>query len=455
MAVILDCREGEEGLEALVKRIQSELAALGIAGTCDTAWMVEWLRREAERRYPIVDGVLMEGLPPIEPVDGRIEWSGNFFEAGFIVDDKTGAIDYRRHAAQRSVSAGQLLATVIPPVPGRDGRDVFGKRLTVRKPRPLRIRAGENVRWDEAGVKLYACTDGRIRWDQEVLSVDRVYRIEGSVGLASGNISHPGAVEVEEDVQEGAEIRAEGDVEVKQFVEAVDLKAGGDLTVRGGMMGGGNRRIRVGGGVHARFIMEADIEAGEDIIVEREISHCILKTRGAVRMPHGRLMGGEVIALGGIVIGQAGSVAAVPTVLVAGDDYQLLRDLPAQEKELERLEDMLSKTQASVQPFIDRITSLPESRQDAVVKLLRKANELRAQIDQIQEAIDAAKERSEKRRNLVVEIRQKVYPETFICMCGERFHVTQEIEGPLRAIVSKGKIELHGISPEERKRDAC
>ena len=149
---------------------------MGIAHAPDADALARWLREQEARGTRIEGAILVRGEAPVWPQDGTIEWGGNFFDTGFLMDEATGAVDYRRHAAQVAVKQGQFLARFIPPRPGTEGRDVFGKRIEVQRPKTPRIRAGANVCSDESGNEFYATKDGRVRFAEDKLLVRNLSR---------------------------------------------------------------------------------------------------------------------------------------------------------------------------------------------------------------------------------------------------------------------------------------
>jgi uncharacterized protein (DUF342 family) len=316
MAVLLDCTIPDEGLDSLLTWIEAELTSLNVANPPTREQLEQGIRHAAEKGSSLVNEVILEGERPIPPQDGAIEWTQDFFSSGFAVDEKTGAVDYRRRVEHLTVEAGQLLACVTPPKDGEDGCDVFGRPIPAGNPKPAQLYPGSNVRVDEKedGVYFYAVSNGRLRWVSNLLAVDEVFHIPESVGLATGDVAHPGSVLIGGDVLAGSRIEAGGDVEVNGTVESADIQAGGNLYVHGGITGLGNQSIKVKGNVNAKYILEASIDANENILVEREVVQSTLRTRGSLTMPRGRLVGGAVTALGGIVLREAGSDGLVPTL---------------------------------------------------------------------------------------------------------------------------------------------
>lgn len=151
-----------------------------------------------------------------------------------------------------------------------------------------------------------------MRFTDGTLSVDEVYQVTGHVGMASGNIHHPGSVTVTGDVLAGSVIDAEGDVVIGGVIEEALITCGGNLTVGGGILGGEHQIIRAGGNIEAKFINESDVAAGGDIVVAKQISHSRVRSLGSVKVPKGRIAGGTTIALLGIRMGTAGSPETRP-----------------------------------------------------------------------------------------------------------------------------------------------
>lgn len=443
LSVLVDCVVTEANVGQLVDMLSSELKVLKIASPPDRDALLSWVVGQVSEHGTLLrDAVVVKGVSPVAPVDGQIEWTGNYFDSGFVIDETTGAIDYRRRAAQRSVQPGQLLAKIKLPVPGVDGQDVFGRRIRTPKAKAALIRTGENVRKEGPEGSIHAAVEGRVRWADDTLSVDEVCMVEGSVGLESGNIDHPGAVEVMQDVLEDAVVKAKGDVEVRQVVEHADIETGGSLTVRGGISGGTTHKILAAGSVHARYILDAHVEAGQDVAVEREIVHSSVKTRGAVLMPKGRLIGGETVALQGGVIGQMGSPAVVPTTFVAGEDFRLSALLKDKEAALAQLNGELAQLETKMQTILGRVAKLSPESQSKLDEMQKQGELLKQQIEALTVEIQETREASELDTRYAVEVRTVIYPEAIFCMGRERLRVQKEMPGPVRVCLLDDRIQV-------------
>ena len=443
LTVRLNClMPGEDCVDDLLDQIEQELAHLTIADAPGRDEIRELIETVPKDQAEIRDLVIVTGLPPVPPKEGRIEWAGDFFSEGFRMDEETGTVDYRMPLAQPSVAEGQLLARVIPPIDGKDGMDVFGKRIRVEKPQRLRMRVGANVRVDEKERTTYAAKDGRVRWAGGVLSVDDVYMIQGNVGLETGNVYHPGALRIGKDIEEGSQVRADGDTEVGGVVERADVTVGGSLVVRGGITGRGQQYIRVGGGLGVRFIIEAELEVGEDVAVRTEVVQSKLRTRGRLIMPNGRLVGGTTEALRGVEVRQAGSDAMVRTVIVAGQDHRLAGEVEAREKEIKQLERRKDKIVASLTPLLGMRQRMSANKTDTVARLKEQQSELEEAIATLQKEVRNLREDSAARAKPEIVIMGDLYPETVLCLQGMALRIKDHLKGPLRAVARGEKIVL-------------
>lgn len=436
MTVLVDGTISLDDIETAEKVIREKLKTLEISETTDQIDIEDWLRTAAASGSTLNGAVLYEGQRPVPPKDGEIEWVEDFFTRKFFVDPETGAIDYRRLATKNSVEADQLLARATPPVEGVEGVNVFGKRVKVRMAKPARIRVGRNVRHEEDD-SFYASLSGRIQWRSGTLSVDEILTVPGDIGLESGHITHPGTLVVQNDILEGAKVDAAGDIEVRGVVEASDIRCGGKLVVHGGITGAEGRKIVVSETVHARFILDAHIEAGDSVIVEKEILHSTIQTRGAISVEGGRVVGGEMTALGGFVAHHTGSDASVRTEIVVGKDFKLARILKEPEAKLAKLKENRDKIHRTIDPLLRNLEALPPPKAEAVKKLAKQSQEVENEIAELQEEIERLRADSDERAELRAVVKGKVFAETVFTIKADTLRVRETQKGPLQAIASE------------------
>ncbi len=443
IAVLLDCDIITDELDSLLVAIGKELKALGIKKPPDQKKLKEQLHHAAEENPHLVDFVLIKGKPPVPPQHGRVDWADDFFNTGFVIDNKTGRADYRQKAAHESVTKGTLLASQIPVKDGKDGENVFGKPIPAEKPIEYYPKAGKNVRFNLQKNTYSAETNGRVRLVNDVLSVDEVYVIEENVDITTGNISHTGAVVVNKDVLDGAKIEAVGNIEVYGIIENAEIRTGGDLIVHGGIRQSEDHMVVVEGSIHAKFIDGGYIQANGDIIVESEIINSTVKTLGSVTILNGHIVGGEMVVLKGIYVGYAGTKSNTPTKLVTGENFSIRSKLSLRKTKIKRVETELAKLKS----FMNRFMTNPElisayspeeyeRKQDSVSEAEQELQGLIEEMEAIRaEALSDAK-------NLIV-VEKALYPKTTLCLGDYRLIVDEEYSGPIRAEIVKGEIKLN------------
>lgn len=444
MSVVLSCGVPSGDVIELATHIERELVAIGIKVALEWDALVEILRSAQGRREPLVDEILVAGTFPVPPTDGEIQWQGDFFAGGFVTDEQTGTVDYRRLAAQLSVAKDQLLSVAVVPRAGAPGTDVFGNRVPVRPPRRPYIQTGQNVRREESedAIRFYAETAGRLRWAGHTLCVDTEYRIEGDVGLGTGHIDHPGAVVVCGDVREGAEIKADGDIEVHGTVECADIRTNGSLFVGGGIMGMRSHAIKVAGDIKAKHILKADVEAGGDVEILSEVIQSTVKTRGALHVPRGRIVGGEITALGGVIAEAIGSAAGVRTVVTAAKDYALAQLLGDDLDRALDLDERLHQVEAALDEVHGHQQALKGDKLIAFRKLRAMASAMCTELESLDPGVRKLLATYRSRVQPLIEVRHHIFPDVVLCVEDNKLHVKEAIIGPARADVVRGRLQV-------------
>ena len=140
---------------------------------------------------------------------------------------------------------------------------------------------------------LRAAIAGSPKLINQGVQVNPVVEVD-AVDLTTGNINFEGSLQVRGDISATMEVRVTGDVVVNGTMEAALVEAGGNVTVKGGIIGmaeamqdasGPARTAHIvcGGELKARFIENAIISAGQNVEVEREIRQCSIAAGGGQR----------------------------------------------------------------------------------------------------------------------------------------------------------------------------
>jgi len=194
-------------------------------------------------------------------------------------------------------------------------------------------------------------------------------------------------VQIEGDVRAGASIYAEGDVVVKGMCELSNIDCEGKLSVSGGILGSEDFTITTGGGVLAKYISEAIVHSNGDIIVNNEIAHAQVETRGRVLISKGRIAGGKIVARQGIKVGEAGASGSSDTVLVAGVDPTLAPKIANHRDKILQFEEGRDKIIAAISKATKNPKSLDEAKRQLFAGLQKKAEYLEEAIKEEEQII--------------------------------------------------------------------
>lgn len=284
-------------------------------------------------------------------------------EAPQLLDD--GTADYRDLGDIFSVSLGDPLMRRLPPSRGVPGCDLTGRELPTSD--GLELPFADNLTGVACDLHdcdlIIAALSGLPVTVPRGVIVEPVLRLK-RVDLSTGNLHFKGSLEIAGDVSEGMEVSATEHILVGGVVEAARVKAGGDIEVKGGVIGHGHRpqqlsgtpprkaQLEAGGRVTLQFAENALVTAGQEIVV-RELAMLSELTSGAgitVGERGGRkghIIGGITRAATLVHAVRLGSHAGVATAIEVGVDPALNRKLEGVQEALAekgRLMEELAKT---------------------------------------------------------------------------------------------------------------
>ena len=362
------CREAAEPVQAPVGKVVDGSFDLEVDAACMSALVTLHppkggkpvalaVLRQAVADQGIVHGVLekeladavalggsatvliAQGTPPTRGTPTRFESLLDRLKPRAQEIDELAQVDYRDLGSLLLVSPGTPLMRRIPPLPGIDGCDVLGQPVLPEElpDTPFsKDMSGVEVDAEDPNL-LRASIAGSPKLIHQGAQVNPVVEVD-AVDLSTGNINFEGSLQVRGDISATMEVRVTGDVVVNGTMEAALVEAGGNVTVKGGVIGmaeampdsASNTTARTahivcGGDLKARFITNAIISAGQNVEVEREIRQSSIAAGGSVNVgaPNSQqtaITGGQTRALQSVRAGTIGSPAGVPTLVQAGLD---------------------------------------------------------------------------------------------------------------------------------------
>ena len=399
-----------------------------------------------------VYGEKIEAAEGTKPADGRNAYIEYNFEPdqskARLKESSNGKVDFKELNIIQNVVQNQPLAKKIPPEQGVQGETVTGTTLPAKNGVDISLPVGTNVHVAEDGATILADMNGQVVMVSGLINVEPVLTVEGDVNLKTGNIDFLGTVIVSGNVDDSFSVKAAGNIEVHGTVAKADLNAEGDVIIHQGINGKGEGHIHAGKSIWARFIQNANIEAGNMVIASDGIinSQVDAGNRIICQGKRAAIMGGRLRAreeINAKVLGNPTS--GTETICEVGFD-------PRSKEELDKLQEtkliaerQLEEMKLNIQTLMnlkEQRKSLPEDKEEYLQELMSKRNTLVNEqrktdgaIRKIQEYLNNLKARGK------VSASSKVYPGVKVVIRDARDEVHTEYKA-VTFILENGLIRV-------------
>ncbi|OEH91296.1 hypothetical protein BFG57_06620 [Bacillus solimangrovi] len=309
-----------------------------------------------------------------------------------------------------SVHAGQKIASIIPPVNGVEGKNVYGVTVPAKPGKPYRLRPGKNIEMENNAI--YATIDGQIHFGERIINVFPSYEVSGDLDMKTGNIDFVGNVVIRGNVPTGYVIKAKGDIKIFGLVEGAELNAEGSILVTGGIAAANKGEVHAGVDIHASYINQANVHAAHNIIVQSSIFHSQCIAGDEVLCNEGNIVGGSVSAGKKIIANNIGNRMNTHTDLYLGMNETLL----LRQKETEKL---LSETNQTIENLALIEAKLKEKEKkkgltNAETKLFQRQKQTyHSMIEQqkiLEESLHSFKHDSIDFGSILIEVKDSLFP---------------------------------------------
>lgn len=360
--------------------------------------------------------LIAQGTAAIDGADGKLQYHFPLPDEKLKVTElEDGRVDYRNLNLISNVRRGELLVTRIPPKLGTPGVTVNGRSVLPKMGKNIALPRGKNTVPDESGNYLYAATDGHVSIIDNKVTVNSVFEVRGDVDYASGNIEFVGNVSIRGNITTGFTVKAGGDIEVNGVIEGAQVFAAGNILVKNGVAGGHKAYIKAGGSVFARFVENARVEAGNDVIISDGIVQSFIRAQNFIRVESrkGVIVGGTLQAGEEIAAKVLGSNLTPHTLLEVGVNPALreeYKSIMQQYTEKKKSFDNVAQYLQTYQRSAVNMENLPDKRKLAVLKLLedyKTQKEELSVLEQRKVELEQELERMQKGRVKVLDV---VYP---------------------------------------------
>lgn len=398
----------EGGATLSEKSLLQSLAEKGVVMGIKTDFITRLVKHPVyDRSFVIAQGQL--------PENGKDEELLCHFENNDVLAPRQledGSTDYKNLGFGHSVAEGDVVAEILPVVPGIDGFNVIGRVIEGKQGKALHAPTGTNVALAEDGRSIIATASGNASMKDKKIHVRKEMAVT-HVDQSTGNIVFAGDVQVKGDVRDGFTVRAGGSINIGGVVENATLVAGRDIIIKTGVHGEASS-ITAGGGIRTGYIEMGTFRAQECIYAD-VVLNADLESEDKVILTGKRacLIGGRCRVakyFEAKVVGNDANTATSVELIQPGSLNPERDELTAKIREcgdrIAVVSDAIKSTNASAIPQAEKkttVSQLMSSRREA-------ENELRAMNMELSKLPSA----SERDSDCLMVVHEHIYPNVTI-----------------------------------------
>ncbi len=374
--------------------------------------------------------VIAEGRATTEGTDAKFTWDDSFDKQAAAWSEDEG-VDYYNISSITTVEEGAHLGWITPVKPGAAGVDVHGNSLTP-KHRPQEITLKQGVKLGDDGKSVIATTAGRVVFENNELRISEVVEIGGDVDFETGNLDLATDAVVRGTVRDLFCVKTKKSLTVWGTIEAAEVEAVGNVTVRGGILNRAKGKVIAGGEIAAKFCDEADLHAKGDILIGKEVMNSHVHTEGKLLVARGSIIGGEVFARHGVEAATLGSEAGVPTTIAVGTHPDEFRQIEETGKENEKRRAAMEKIRQAVGPLMAQLKRLTGAQREQATELMYQADSIEAEIKKSEEEVAAILASTSDEDKPYVLVNSMIHQRVSVSIGDRVYTFQEESKGPVK-----------------------
>ena len=340
-------------------------------------------------------------------------------------------VNYRDIGDITVVERGDVIMRRIPATQGLPSKNIFGRTLKpvdgVNTPYSKKLKGVVPSKEDPD--ILIANETGQPVIVKNGISIENTMSIK-KVDLSTGNIVFEGSVIVIGDVASGMLVRARGDITVKGMVENATLDAGGNILIRGAVIGhGGDKKsedesanLRANGSITAKFTENANLKSNDNIYIQdwslksnmSSINEIVVGNKNSTK---GQIIGGKVISGILVKVMNLGSTAGVKTYIEVGNEADLKQSLEALSGKCFKQEQLLKEIHKNIAALKNNPTNQAEQMLDEARSTYAAVEKSISALRLEQEHLKLEKTRT---KNASIVIEKNIYAGATVVVAGKK-----------------------------------
>ncbi len=424
----LDYEPALGGIKATLGKIKDKLKEAGVVYGIKEGKLEQLIDHRVRQK----DLLIAEGKEPEPPEDEELVYHFEDKKESIGTEREDGTMDFYNRGLITNVSPGDTLVSIKEAKSGKPGYKVTGEEIPPSEPKTIELPSGKNVREVEEERKVVSEIEGQVVKDGKRVNVLPIHEVKGNVDINTGNINFVGNVVVKGDVEEGFQINAGGNVEVRGHVFAAQIESGGEVIIKKGFIGKEKGKIEAKGDIKVKFIENGHVKTEKNIIARDAIMHSNLNAGEdiIVKEKKGLLVGGKCQAGHHIEANIIGSAMATKTILEAGVNQKSRERIKEINEEIEKAKQNLLKTKRAINTLekMKRKTGkLPQDKEIMYQRLVKTNKKIEQSISRKKDEKEELEKTLQNVERGKIKVNDKVFSGVKFIIGNSQFNVHNEL----------------------------
>ncbi|GMA99734.1 FapA family protein [Pelosinus sp. IPA-1] len=355
--------------------------------------------------------VCATGQQPIHGTNAQIKYHVTIADKARPQELEDGSVDFKKMNLFTTVQQDDLLAEKILATPGVPGTDVLGHPVIAKPGKDLMLPVGKNVKVVDTNT-IKAEIAGQLLIVNNKVNVLPIIEIKEDVDVSTGNIEFIGNVTVRGSVMPGFSVKADGNVEIFGSVSGGTVE-GKNVVIKMGIQGMHRGYVKAKENVVAKFIENATVHAGVEILVSDVVMHSRITAGKKVQVEgrRGLIVGGNIMAGEEIRAKVVGTQMSTSTELEVGVNPTIREEYQHIRREIKKVEVNLEQTQKalSILRAMDQHT-IPADKREMLLKLTKAQFHLVGQAETMRTRMKVIEGEFEEMRAGRIKVAEAIYP---------------------------------------------
>lgn len=355
--------------------------------------------------------VCAAGQQAIHGTNAQIKYHVTIADKARPEELEDGSVDFKKMNLFTTVQQDDLLAEKILATPGVPGTDVLGHTVIAKPGKDLMLPVGKNVKVVDTNT-IRAEIAGQLLIVNNKVNVLPIIEIKEDVDVSTGNIEFIGNVTVRGSVMPGFSVKADGNVEIFGSVSGGTVE-GKNVVIKMGIQGMHRGYVKAKENVVAKFIENATVHAGVEILVSDVVMHSRITAGKKVQVEgrRGLIVGGNIMAGEEIRAKVVGTQMSTSTELEVGVNPTIREEYQHIRREIKKVEVNLEQTQKALNILraMDQHT-IPADKREMLLKLTKAQFHLVGQAETMRTRMKVIEGEFEEMRAGRIKVAEVIYP---------------------------------------------